>query len=129
MFIATLQRVIHQMAKSKGWYQIERRPLEFHALITSEVAEATEEVRNGKPDVYVVGKNGEAIPVPTGLDPETMMAAIDDRKPEGEAVELADAVVRILDYAEYKGWNMSSIIQSKIKYNETRSQRHGGKKV
>jgi len=50
------------------------------------------------------------------------------RKPEGEAVELADAVIRIMDYFESKGWDLEHVIELKHDYNKTRSYRHGGKK-
>jgi hypothetical protein len=50
------------------------------------------------------------------------------RKPEGELVELADAVIRIADYCESKGWDLEKALQLKMNYNDTRPFRHGGKK-
>lgn len=79
--------------------------LEVHALIHSEISEATEEVRNNKEDFYYSG--GE--------------------KPEGEAVECADAIIRLCEYAKVKGWQMDNIIVIKMEYNETRKHKHGGK--
>ena len=49
-------------------------------------------------------------------------------KPEGEAVELVDAVIRIMDYFGYRGWDMEQVIEAKMEYNETRSYRHDNKK-
>lgn len=98
---------IHDLARVKGWYDKPRTPLEIHMLIVSEVAEASEEVRNGKPDFY-----------PNDKDPD---------KPEGEMIELADSVIRIMDYFEYKGWDLEDAIHTKHVYNVTRKYRHGGK--
>ena len=95
---------IHENAVSKGWWDQERNPLEIHALIHSEISEATECARNGEPDFHV-----------------------DEGKPEGEAVELADAVIRILDYAAKRGWDFDAVVKAKMEYNKTRPHRHGGK--
>jgi NTP pyrophosphatase (non-canonical NTP hydrolase) len=103
------QEEVHALAQEKGWYEFRRSEAEFLMLIASEVFEAFEDVRNHKPGIY------------TNIDtPE---------KPEGVAVELADTIIRCLDYAEYRGWNMEEIIQKKHEYNKTRSIRHNGKKL
>jgi NTP pyrophosphatase (non-canonical NTP hydrolase) len=48
MTIDELVREAHGTALDKGWWVFERRPLEVHALIHSEIAEATEALRDGK---------------------------------------------------------------------------------
>jgi hypothetical protein len=73
-------------------------------LVVSEVAEATEAVRAGFPYLYFA-----------------------DGKPEGEAAELADAVIRVMDYFEARGWDLEATIAIKHAYNKERSYRHGGK--
>jgi len=109
MSLNTLRDEIHSIAVSKGWWsakgEVERTPLEIHALIHAEISEATEEVRNNKPAEYagVLGK------------------------PEGEAVELMDAVIRILDYFGAMNWDADAMMRRKIEYNKTRSFRHGNK--
>jgi NTP pyrophosphatase (non-canonical NTP hydrolase) len=97
---------IHQTAKEKGWWDQERSPLEIHALIHAEVSEAVEEVREHKEDYYLDEKG----------------------KPCGETTELVDAFIRIADYFGYKGWDFEKILAEKMKYNESRSYRHGNKK-
>jgi hypothetical protein len=103
-------------------------------LIVTEVAEMTEEIREGNPDVYVE-QDGVKIPIElpeipsfilteNGNTPEEKMTF---RKPEGEAIELADVLIRCLDYAGSKGWDVDALVRTKLEYNKTRSFRHGGK--
>lgn len=71
-------------------------------------AEAVEEYRKGR-DPREIYYNGE--------------------KPEGIPIELADAVIRILDYCEFAGIDLESAISIKARYNESRPYRHGGKVI
>ncbi len=106
-------------------------PLEIHALIHSEISEATEEIRNNKPAIYVIDKDGHEITT-AGFQFKSASELFDyhpDAKPEGEAVEFADALIRILETAYVKGWNMDAIVAAKMDYNETRPYKHGGKKL
>jgi hypothetical protein len=106
MKINDFVREIHNNAKEKGWHDEKRSALEIHALIHSEISEATEEVRSNRPSgMYTC-----------------------EGKPEGEPVELVDAVIRIMDYFGSKGWDLEGILMAKMEYNKTRSYRHGGKK-
>ena len=114
-----LVREVHQTAKEKGWYQKERHPLEAHMLMVSEIAEATEEARTDRPAVYVL-RDGEVVSDASKFQP--------GEKPEGEAVELVDAIIRIADYFGYRDWNLEKVLTLKMEYNKTRSFRHGGKK-
>lgn len=94
----------HENAKEKGWHDTLRTALEIHALIHSEISEALEEVRKGSEPFYI--ENG---------------------KPEGEAIELVDAVIRIMDYFAYNKWDLERLLKIKMEYNKTRPNRHGGK--
>lgn len=48
-------------------------------------------------------------------------------KPEGEAIELVDVIIRIFDYFGKKNWDLENLLQIKCTYNSERSHRHGGK--
>lgn len=116
-------KLIGEINKEKGWRDLDRRPLELHDLMHCEISEASEEVRKGMRPVYkiccidVCEKN--ILTCKEKNCPYT--------KPEGEAVELIDAVIRIMDYFDMNGWDFEEILKMKIEYNKTRSFRHGGK--
>lgn len=48
-------------------------------------------------------------------------------KPMGIPTELADAAIRLLDNCEHAGINLGFEIERKMRYNETRAFRHGGR--
>lgn len=50
-------------------------------------------------------------------------------KPEGLAVELCDAIMRILDYLAYMKVDVEAVLEAKHAYNLGRPYRHGGKKA
>lgn len=106
-----LAREIHENAKAHGWWDDDRSFPEVIALCHSELSEALEEYRNGKPLRYVVGS-------PNAVRPP---------KPEGAAVEMGDCIIRILDWCGKEGIDIDAIIREKHKYNKTRPYKHGGK--
>lgn len=81
---------IHKVAREKGWWEKERSVKTIFQLIAGEVSEASEEVRSGKPLIYGNLVDGG---VTTDLQAITELGL----KPEGEAVELADAAIRAMD--------------------------------
>ena len=48
-------------------------------------------------------------------------------KPNGVPSELADVVIRILDFCEGQKIDLETIILEKMKYNESRPYKHGNK--
>lgn len=75
-----------------------------HMLFVGEVAESFEEIHSGqKPSsVYYAGE-----------------------KPEGVPIELADVLIRVLDYAASEGINIGEAVREKMQYNSTRQRLHG----
>ena len=93
--MAEWAKEIHENAVAHGWWEEDRTISEICALIHSELSEALEEARAARPMMYVMDEyNGEYIQNPRYYG---------SRKPEGIAVELADAVIRMLDWMAYCG--------------------------
>lgn len=111
---------IHALAVEKGWW--DRVPpgagpeqtmpvvLEKLLLVHSEISEAVEELRAGHwyRDVYYRIESG-------------------GDKPEGFPVEIADAVIRLLDLCWFLAIDLENVVAQKHAYNKTRAYRHGGK--
>lgn len=98
---------IHDIARDKGWYDEPRSFGDIIALCHSELSEALEEHRKGHPGDHVYYR--------------------EDGKPEGVAMEMADTVIRILDWAYNAGVDLEATINEKVAFNATRPHRHGGK--
>ena len=98
-----LTKEIHDNAVSHGWWDEPRNLLEIVALCHSELSEAVEEYRAGRPMVW----------------------ANEDGKPEGIATEMADCVIRILDWFGHEGLDADEIVRQKMAYNRGRPYKHG----
>lgn len=108
MDIKKTQEEIYATAVEKGWYDEERSFGDVIALVISELSEAYEEYRKGYGLTEIRIENG---------------------KPEGIPVEMADATIRLHDWFESKGINGGEVMRLKMDYNKTRPYRHGGKKT
>ncbi len=128
MDINTIAALIHSNAVEHGWWEKKRELPEIIALCHSELSEALEEYRAGRPDEWYRCNMGMTCPCNPDceqyLEPECCFR---DPKPEGIAVELADCIIRILDYCEQAGIDIGRILVTKHNYNKTRSYRHGNK--
>lgn len=98
------------------------------ALITTEVAESIEELRNGRQvdETYWSGGIGFETDGDVTED-ESADANGNPRKPEGVPSEVADVVIRAFDFAHEAGFDLASIIAEKLAYNATRAHKHGRK--
>ena len=107
MNLNKLAAKIHNNAKKHGWWDEERSLPEVMMLVVTEVAEVVEEARNGHEsrEIYYV-----------------------DTKPEGIPIEIADAMIRLLDYCAHANIDIDDAMKTKMNYNKSRPYRHGGKK-
>lgn len=87
---------IYRNAVNHGWWEEERPWAEIVSLIHSELSEALEEYRIDKNLVRIYGK-----------------------KPEGIPIELADAVIRILDYCVHECIDIADILKERRAGNDT----------
>lgn len=98
------------------------------ALIASEVGEAIEAYRDPKMDPAKSYVNVALAGAPMVQEENEMhRASAKPCKPEGLGSELADIVIRVFDLAGLVGIDIAYEIQRKMKYNESRPYRHGGK--
>lgn len=125
MGLRSLQARAHTMAVEKGWYDGPApEPGVRLMLMVTELAEAFEEIRNGHrvDEVYYnapgLSLRGNGTYAPAGAPVA---------KPEGVPVELADVIIRILDFCGANDIDLEAAVYEKMAYNGTRPYRHGGK--
>lgn len=97
-----MEAEVHNIAVSKGWWDSNRSDGEIIALIHSELSEALEACRSKTP------LNDNHLPNLLSVE-----------------VELADAVIRIMDFSSSKGLDVAGALVEKVAYNRTRPYKHG----
>jgi NTP pyrophosphatase (non-canonical NTP hydrolase) len=102
--ISVLAKEIYEDAVKRGWWEGTRNDGECLALMHSELSEGLEALRHGNPP-------SDHIPNFSGIEEE-----------------LADVIIRILDYAEANHLRIGAAIETKVQFNKTREYKHGGKK-
>lgn len=95
----------HRIAIEKGWYDQPRNIPELLCLIHSEVSEALDCCRDG----HMTQKRDAS------------------GKPHGFPTEIADVMIRLFDLCGYLDIDIDHVVDEKMRYNETRPRRHGGK--
>jgi NTP pyrophosphatase (non-canonical NTP hydrolase) len=98
----TLAKQVHEWAISRGFWEGEGCSVgEKIALMHSELSEALDAQRNGNPP-------DDKIPGFSGLE-----------------AELADVIIRIMDFGERHNLRIAEAITEKIEYNNSRPYKHG----
>ena len=103
--IAQMQSAIYHTAREKGWWDKPRETGTCFMLMVTELSEALEAYRLGNPMSKKIAP----------------FSQIEE--------ELADVIIRILDYAEHHSFEIEKALVAKMAYNTTRPHRHGGKKA
>lgn len=114
MDLADIQKTSHKIAQDHGFWSTEedRNIPSKLALIHEEVSEALGEYREGRMKLYYSAHRDLY---------QTEVV----RKPEGFGIELADAIIRIGDLAEYLGIDLNEMVRLKFEYNINRPFKHG----
>ena len=142
MDIGATQKAVHQTAQTHGWWDTAddcNVPTKLALAAGELVGEALEDYRAGKMDLYYQWRDPAdgKLKRLTQQELEARYMASDetnpynpaDYKPCGFGIELADAMIRIFDLAEWLDIPLDALIDIKMQYNDTRPMRHGGKKV
>lgn len=121
-FLKELAEEVYEGNKSRGFWDTDQDnfPAKI-ALMHSELSEALEGDRKG----IHAQKNKYFSELAKGVPFEE---AFRTNIKESVEDELADTVIRILDWCGATGIDIGWHIQEKLKYNDTRGRLHGGKK-
>lgn len=132
-----LSKEVHENAVNHGFWEENRGFGEVIALIHSELSEALEEHRNGfwPTEIYSVcekcREHLELNHLDDGMaywDSEGECCCCNTtHKPEGIPIELADCIIRILDFCGKEKIDIEEAIKIKHEYNKTRPYKHGKK--
>jgi GNAT superfamily N-acetyltransferase len=144
-----MQADVRAVNEANGWFDDERSFGDDIALAHSELSEMLDAYRDhGYADTTLVRHAF----VPDSQDPEATCDQIrvmpDNRrekcgwgpnamihntstipKPEGVGSEAADLLIRLLDTCERRGIDLAFEFRRKLRYNQTRSYRHGGRRL
>ena len=136
--LTVLQHRIHETAKAKGWWDEPEaaKALREAAVIAPGDKSLDDLMRKAGAAARIITErnDGELIALmhselSEGLEALRHDAESDKIPPfQGIEEELADCMIRILDAAGAKGWNVIEAMMAKLDYNDGRSWRHNGKK-
>lgn len=119
---------VHQNAVEHGWWDEDRTFGDIIALCHSELSEALEEYRARRPMIWHLCKKGwpcDGELCDEWIEGECQIKYLES-KPEGIAVELADCVIRILDWLGKEGINADALIVDPLDFCDLPAPAYGG---
>lgn len=121
-----MARKCYEQAASKGFHDDDRGVIEEIALIHSEASEWLEEVRDGHGPEEHYYRNPED-KTQTRADFQNFMELGTPWKPEGQAAEAADIIIRVMDACgnPERPIDIARGVFEKFQYNKTRGHKHG----
>lgn len=108
---------IHADAKRKGFWDSDRETGTLLMLMVSELAEAMEADRHGR--VANIEKFDKDV------KDTTMEISFQNHIKDTLEDEMADTMIRILDFCGAKGIDIEWHINKKLEYNRSRAHKHG----
>lgn len=111
-----LRDFCHGEAVARGFYDSPKEKGTSLMLIVSELGEALEADRKGRYADMVSYAEADATP-------EAFKAYVKDTVED----EMADTLIRILDFCGAEGIDIAGHVYEKLRYNQTRGVRHGKK--
>jgi len=126
-----LRDEVYENARVHGFHDVERTVGDSLMLITTEVSEAFEAYREGSrpAEMFYECKN------PKGdCDHDRSSRCYPDdgsdaclHKPVGVPSEIADVIIRCLDFCGEHGIDIERVVLEKMEFNRSRPFKHGGK--
>lgn len=136
MNLTEFAKEVHENAKNHGWWDEDKSFGDVIALCHTELSEAFEEHRNGhKPTEIYFNCKLDGVSDKDECDDKNIDCCYREgkgeictkAKPEGIPIELADCIIRILDYCGHENIDIENALKIKHEYNKTRSYKHGNK--
>jgi NTP pyrophosphatase (non-canonical NTP hydrolase) len=126
-----LRDEVYENARAHGFHDVGRTVGDALMLITTEVGEAYEAFREGAKLAEMryeckypgddCGEDG-LLRCPDGNEREVFL-----HKPVGVPSEIADVIIRCLDFAGEHHIDIERAVREKMEFNRTRPFKHGGK--
>lgn len=122
-----LAQDINRTAIEKGWWDRPKWVQEACELLPPELVDKVMEATDRNDGEILALIHSEVSECLEGLRHQNPP---DDKLPQFNSVEveLADVIIRIMDYAKVRGFRVAEAVVAKAEYNTSRAYKHGGKK-
>ncbi len=114
----------YENSKDKGFHDNPKSFGDDIALMHSELSEALEDYRAGRAPNEIWYEEADGSKHESFAEPGTAL-----RKPCGIPSEMADVIIRVLDFCGKYDIPIERAVWEKMRFNSTRPRMHGGKKL